>query len=209
MATEPGLRDRKKVATRRALTAAALRLAVEHGVDGVTVEDIAAAADVSTRTFFNYFPTKEAAFVADDLERGRRFVADIEAAPEDAPVWELLRRTALTTLATTELPSPEQALKEQLVRTSPAVLAEVLATFAHLEQELVVELTRRTPTAAPLHARLLANAVVAAVRAATETWLVSGGDAADYLALLDGAFTALSPAFPPTFPPAAPRSTHA
>jgi AcrR family transcriptional regulator len=193
--SQTGLRDRKKVATRRALTSAALRLAVQRGIDEVTVEEIAAAADVSTRTFFNYFPTKEAAFVDDDVERGRHFVAEVVAAPEEAPLWELLRTTALSTLATSELPTRERALKEQLIRTSPAVLAEVLATFTRLEQELVVELTRRSPGAGPLHARLLANGVVAVVRAATETWLATAGDAEDFVLMLDEGFQALAPAF--------------
>lgn len=200
MPVDAGLRQRKKVATRSALTSAALRLAVERGVDHVTAEDIADAAGVSVRTFFNYFPTKEAAFVADDLERGRRFVASVQAAPAGVPVWELLRQVALATLATPELPSREQALKEQLVRTSPAVVAEALGAFARLEQGLVVELARRTASSGPLHAHLLAGVAVAAVRAATETWLA--GDAAPdaatphtFVALLDEAFTVLAPAF--------------
>ena len=198
VATDLGLRERKKVATRGALTAAALRLAAERGVDGVTTDDIAEAAGVSAPTFFNYFATKEEAFVADDLERGRRFVAVVAAAPADGPVWDLLRATAVSTLATSTLPSREQALKEKLIRTSATVVAEVLASFARLEQELVVELARRTAPSSPLHARLLAAAVVAAVRAATETWLVSDSDStAAYVDLLDEAFAALAPAFPP------------
>ena len=198
MVIDGGLRERKKIETRSALTAAALRLAVERGLDHVTADDIAAEAGVSVRTFFNYFATKEAAFVDDDLERGRRFVAAVAAAPLDTPVWALLHRTAVTTLATAELSTREQALKEQLIRTSPALVSEVLSTFGRLEAELEVELARRTAPSSALHSRLLATSVVAAVRAATETWLDSENADTDlFLTLLDEALTALAPAFAP------------
>ncbi|WP_424935860.1 MULTISPECIES: TetR/AcrR family transcriptional regulator [Bacteria] len=56
-----GRRERKKQLTRRAIHEAALHLVEEHGLDGVTVEQICEAADISSRTFFNYFPSKAAA----------------------------------------------------------------------------------------------------------------------------------------------------
>ena len=56
-----GLRERKKQQTRRAIHEAAYRLVDEHGLDGTTIDQICDAADVSSRTFFNYFPSKMAA----------------------------------------------------------------------------------------------------------------------------------------------------
>jgi AcrR family transcriptional regulator len=192
-----GLRERKKLATRAALHSAALRLGVERGVEHVTVEDIAAAADVSPRTFFNYFSSKEEAFVADDLERGRRFVEAVACAPEDVDLWTLLHGTAVEVLGTSDVPAREQALKEQLVRESPAVVAQVLETFTRLEEQLVAELRRRSPSGSPLAARLMANAVTAAVRAAARTWM-DASDETSFAAVLEDAFVALSPAFAPT-----------
>ena len=64
MQEHTGLRERKKTETRTALSQAVLRLALERGLDAVTAEDIAAAANVSVRTFHNYFGTKEEALVA-------------------------------------------------------------------------------------------------------------------------------------------------
>jgi len=58
-AAEPGLRERKRLATRRAIQFAVLELVSERGLEGVTVDEVSRRADVSARTFFNYFASKE------------------------------------------------------------------------------------------------------------------------------------------------------
>ncbi|MHA0286076.1 TetR/AcrR family transcriptional regulator [Mycobacterium sp. C3-094] len=73
-----GLRHRKKVATQRAIRRAAIHLFEQHGFADTTVEQIASAADVSARTFYRYFPTKEAVLICDQAE-------PIMAAFRDAP----------------------------------------------------------------------------------------------------------------------------
>src|SRR5919205_4414929 len=81
-----GLRERKKLATRQALHQAAVGLAVERGLERLTVEAIADAADVSRRTFSNYFPNKEEALLHSDQVRLRRLLDLLrERPPEESP----------------------------------------------------------------------------------------------------------------------------
>ena len=84
MATETGLRERKKQQTRQLLADTARRLFAERGFENVNVAEIARAADVSEATVFNYFPTKED-LVYSGLER---FESDLLAAVRDRPPGE-------------------------------------------------------------------------------------------------------------------------
>jgi AcrR family transcriptional regulator len=172
-----GLRERKKQATRAALAAAALRMAAERGNDAVTVEQIAEAAGVSARTFFNYFATKEEAFVADDLERAQALLARLHDQPLDAPLWPTLVRLLGEHLEQAAPRDRRQALAEFAVRSDPAVLAQQFKQYAGLEADLVAEITRRThPQSTSLPARLMAATLVAAMRSAIETWVEDGSD---------------------------------
>src|SRR5258706_9266112 len=82
MGTTGGRRERKKLATRQALSAAALRLALEHGPDNVRIDDIAEAAGVSPRTYNNYFSSREQAIIAAvTAERESRVAATVTACP--------------------------------------------------------------------------------------------------------------------------------
>src|SRR5580700_7578925 len=82
-----GLRERKKVATRHALGVAAMRLAIDRGLDNVLVEDIAEAAGVSTRTFNNYFTSKHEAICALGFDRAMRIGSALRERPASEDLW--------------------------------------------------------------------------------------------------------------------------
>src|SRR5919108_102309 len=93
-----GLRARKKRAARKAIAATARRLFAEHGFDAVTVAEVAAAAEVSEKTVFNYFPTKEDLAFAGREEGIAQFVTAIaERAGEDS-VLDVFRTMTHTVL---------------------------------------------------------------------------------------------------------------
>jgi AcrR family transcriptional regulator len=192
-----GLRERKKAATRSALSSAAMDLAVERGVDAVTVDDIAAAAGVSARTFFNYFATKEEAFVAEDLALGRELVQRLRSEPPDALLWPTVVRLLGDNLDLASPLTPAQARAQHAVRTHPAVLTQQFLQYAGLETDLVAEIARRTGVqATALEPRLLAAALVAAMRTALETWFDAGAVGSPRV-LFQLAADQLAPAFAP------------
>ncbi|MEU8272137.1 helix-turn-helix domain-containing protein [Sphaerisporangium sp. NPDC049002] len=93
----PGLRERKKLRTRRALIESAMRLFEDKGFEETTVAEIAAAVDVSTRTFFSYFASKEDVVFFDTRTRVDRALAVIAGRRPSEPVVELLLRVAEAT----------------------------------------------------------------------------------------------------------------
>ena len=88
MTTSVGLRERKKARTREALQEAAMERFARQGFDGTTVEEIAEACEVSPRTFFRYFPTKEDVLFADAAARRERLLEVIAERPVEEPAFE-------------------------------------------------------------------------------------------------------------------------
>jgi AcrR family transcriptional regulator len=99
-----GLRARKKRVAREAIAATARRLFAERGFDAVTVAEVAAAADVSEKTVFNHFPTKEDLAFAGREQGLIRLVADITERPAGTSVLDVFR--ALTTTVIDDLVAP-------------------------------------------------------------------------------------------------------
>ncbi|GAA3289831.1 TetR/AcrR family transcriptional regulator [Streptomyces cinereospinus] len=173
---QPGLRERKKRQTRAALSQAAIRLCVLHGWADVTVEQIAAEADVSVRTFRNYFASKAEAIAASHLERMLLIADDLLARPAGEPLWDSLRHAVLGRFAPPGEPQDHAPHNERwragvrLMLTEPALAGEIAKAGAAAQQGLAAAVARRTGTDAErdVHPKLVAAAVAAGCAVAVE-----------------------------------------
>ncbi|WP_055586030.1 TetR/AcrR family transcriptional regulator [Streptacidiphilus griseoplanus] len=173
-APRSGLRERKKQATREALTWAALRLAHERGLENVRVEDIAAEAGVSPRTFNNYFSSKYEAIVSRQGDRVRQSAAELRARPADEPLWEAVVHAALAPYGVSEsVPGPEWIAGVRMLLGEPALQSELLRVSAAAGAEFTAAVAERTGTDArhDPYPNLLSAAVLAALQTAQELWL--------------------------------------
>src|SRR5256885_1147003 len=101
-ATTEGLRERKKRQTREAIARAAMELFEAHGFDEVTVAEVARAADVSEKTVFNYFPTKEDLLLHGSDERRAALIEAIRARPRGTPLVTPFREFTMAFLDVVE-----------------------------------------------------------------------------------------------------------
>jgi AcrR family transcriptional regulator len=173
VAEPPGLRARKKEATRLALHEAALRLAAEQGADRLHVEAIADAANVSRRTFSNYFSSKEEALFYDDAVRLRRMLELVHDQPADEAPWTVLSQAAeqLTAEAFDE-PDPAWLARRRQLRAHPGLVAHQVAAYSTIERDLATELAPRlTGADVELRSRLLAAVFLSTLRVATQHWI--------------------------------------
>ena len=192
-----GLRERKKIATRRALRTAALRLAAERGWNRLTAEDIAVRAGVSPRTFFNYFSSKEEALVGPDPDAAARLRDAFLARPAGEEPVEAARQVAVAEAAVLAEERPDWALRMRLVERHPGLRPHLVASFTAREGRLAEAVADRTGTDAgrDLYPPLLAAATVCALRVSLQRWREGGFDRS-LPALVDEAFTALAAGLP-------------
>ncbi|MEW9532339.1 TetR family transcriptional regulator [Microbispora sp. NPDC049125] len=174
-----GLRERKKLETRIALGWAAIRLTVERGFDAVRVEDIAAEAGVSPRTFNNYFSSKAEAVAARHLDRARMIAEELRARPASEPLWEAVANAVMARFGLTQETRGAGTSDQQwitglrLMMTEPALQGEFMKAGALAEFELAAAVAERTGTDVErdLYPRLVAGAVWAAITVVTDHWL--------------------------------------
>jgi AcrR family transcriptional regulator len=168
-----GLRERKKLAVRRALGSAAARLAMERGLENVTIEDITAEADVSLRTFGNYFSSKYEAICAPGTDRARRIGAELLARPASEPLWQAICNAVLAHCeGAGEAPGAQWLAGLKLVMAAPAIRGEYLKVTAEMQQALAEAIAARTgiDTVHDMYPHILAGAVTAAAQVAVRRW---------------------------------------
>ncbi|MBB6553726.1 TetR/AcrR family transcriptional regulator [Nonomuraea rubra] len=168
MGSTAGLRERKKAETRQAVHEAALRLTIEHGLDNVTVEAIADAANISRRTFSNYFDGKEDALLYGDEARLDSLVLRVREQPEGRTAWQALRGALQSLYAETGGPDREWHLRARLAMRHPSLLARQLAGRVRLEHELSRAVAERDHR--DVGPELITAAFLAAMRIATQRW---------------------------------------
>lgn len=171
--SEIGLRDRKKAATRAALSGAAARLARALGIECVTADAIASEAGVSTRTFHNYFSSKEEAVLAHFEQSVHDWVDLLRARPEDEPIWDSLEHVVVQIVTDPAKPLEETAVMMELVETSPALLAKKLEVHLRVTRLVGEVIAERTGTNidTDLYPNLLHLAVGSACKASLDLWM--------------------------------------
>jgi AcrR family transcriptional regulator len=175
-----GWREQKKLATRDAIGRAALRLALQVGPENVRVDDIAAEAGVSARTFNNYFSSREEAICALRTARSRQIADSLRARPVDEPLDEALIAALTDTggLTGTGRPTEPDKATIRLAAATPAMRAEHLRSIIQIEMGLAEVIAERLGTdlsrdSAP---RVIAAAFASALRVASEYWFRSDDD---------------------------------
>lgn len=168
-----GLRERKKAATRQALYEAAVRLATEQGVENVTVEAIADAANVSRRTFSNYFSGKEEALLHADRVWMGRLLDLVRGRPAEESPWTSVGRAVAQLIAERDDHDPRRLAARRLLRNHPSLIAHQTAVYAGVERDLAAEVATRMPAGpdVPLRSRVLAATLLTTVRVTSLYWL--------------------------------------
>ncbi|MEU1737078.1 TetR/AcrR family transcriptional regulator [Streptosporangium sp. NPDC020145] len=185
MGEVPGLRERKKLRTRHALISGALRLFLEKGYEQTTISEIAMAADVSTRTFFSYFASKEEVVLCDARESLDRLLRTFaERRPDEGPADLLARavETIFETLAEDAEMGWEITEINRLVMSVPSLRAQALLLMFDVQHQMVEALQDAFPGELDgVEACAAVGSVVGTAKLAISMGLKQGGPAEEVL----------------------------
>jgi len=176
-----GLRERKRLATRREIQRAVLTLCAKRGIDKVTIDEISRFAEISPRTFFNYFASKDSALVGDELELAcdadvERFISGGPGADVMADLAELIGRSLQNTDGDREI----HELRRAVMKDNSYLFTMRMATLRNFEAGLQEIVERRfavddprlaeDPRALAQRALLFTLVAMAATRHAWRCW---------------------------------------
>lgn len=172
--TSPGLRERRRRDTLREVSDAAIELFERKGVTETTIDDIAATAGISQRTFFRYYATKEQAVCINDVGLGAVMDETVAAIRDGAPVVAALEGAWMRLFDQLDS-QPEEHRRtlrvRRLVQSQPALLARTLANEAERIDELTdAAVDAAGPGADALTARALVAVISATTRLAFDEW---------------------------------------
>ncbi|GAA4042644.1 TetR family transcriptional regulator [Arthrobacter methylotrophus] len=201
----PSRREQNKLATRRAIADAALAVLRNRGVGSFTVEDIAEEAGVSRRTFFNYFPTLEAALASVTEGFLDHALEQFRLRPSDEPILDSAR-AALMALADPMTVSPMAELFS-LTQDNRTLARSELEAWDHCTTQIIDAARHRLgPDADELYLRALAGSIISCGKAAMSVWFEERGPdlspeslaslrqhLIDAMGLLGSGFTATAP----------------
>lgn len=177
-----GLRERKKQKTRERIRREAYRLFAEHGYEATTVDQIADAAEISSSTFFRYFPTKEDVVIQDEYDPA---LADaIRSRPAGEPIVDAILGSLKGSLgAMLQQDREDLLLRTRITFNDPAIRARNMAEQERSERAMAEVIAERTGrNAADLEVKCAAAAIIAVFTTLVRHWVE--GDGKENLAAL-------------------------
>jgi len=169
------LRERKKARTRERLVEVATRLFVEKGFENTTADEIAEAAEVSRRTFFRYFPTKESVVFPGFQDRITAFRALVEELQKQHSPFETIRQALLTFSEEFTRRADELRNEWRIVSASPTLIARDIEHDFEYEKIFAEVLANGAEPGSPrdFQARVYAGAILGAMRATLDEWYMN------------------------------------
>jgi AcrR family transcriptional regulator len=173
-APREGLRERKRRETLQRITEAGIRLFIEKGYEGTTLDQVAAAAGISRRTFFYYFKSKDEILLSLQSGVSDMLLDALRDVPRDKQPLDAIRDAAVKVCAL--VPADDMIAIDRLMRSSDAVQARKQASYVQQEKALFSALRERWP--APEREtglRLVAMLAIGAMRLSTDAFSREGG----------------------------------
>lgn len=191
-----GLRQRTRDAVRQQIADVAMVIFDEQGFDETTVEEIASAVDISPRSFFRYFPSKEEVVLGDPMLYGEPVRQRVAEALQTMPVWEALRWGFESVVEITESHVEWSLRATRVMIRTPSLRArntEKHLAWLNVLEPLVADALTGPDEQTQFQAKAVTLCALTCLDVASAEWVHRGGDVS-VRALLDDAFTMLRPA---------------